>query len=96
MVFTALGNVSLAVLCYRTGEQSLPRALLTNLKWIPLMSIFLGGISPVRTVDLLAYLLLALLLDFQVLRMHLWLLPKMSNEEQSKISGFHESLHKSE
>ena len=45
IVFTALGNVSLAVLRYRIGEQGLLSALITNLKWIPLMSIFLGGIS---------------------------------------------------
>jgi membrane glycosyltransferase len=56
VVFTALGNVSLAVLRYRTGEQSLPGALLTNLKWVPLMSIFLGGISLHVSQALLSHL----------------------------------------
>ncbi|KAI9805758.1 MAG: hypothetical protein M1833_005251 [Piccolia ochrophora] len=44
-VFNALGNVSLAVYRYRIGESSFFRALLTNFKWLPLLSIFLGGIS---------------------------------------------------
>jgi hypothetical protein len=45
VVFTGLGNVALAVLRYRLGEQSLGKSLFTNLMWIPLMSVFLGGLS---------------------------------------------------
>lgn len=45
IVFTAVGNVALAILRYRIGESSLIRALFTNLKWIPLLTIFLGGVS---------------------------------------------------
>ena len=45
IVFTAVGNVALAVLRYRIGESGLIRALWTNLKWIPMLTIFLGGVS---------------------------------------------------
>ncbi|ORY08369.1 glycosyl transferase family group 2-domain-containing protein [Clohesyomyces aquaticus] len=45
LVFTALGNVSLAVLRYRIGEKSILDSLFENLSWIPLLVIFLGGIS---------------------------------------------------
>ena len=44
-VFTFLGNVSLAVLRYRTGEKNIFAALLENVSWIPLLFIFLGGLS---------------------------------------------------
>ncbi|KAK2068327.1 hypothetical protein P8C59_002969 [Phyllachora maydis] len=44
-VFTGLGNLSLAVLRFRMKEESLITALLQNLKWIPMLMIFLGGIS---------------------------------------------------
>ena len=45
VVFSALGNISLAVLRYRIGEKGLFASLLENFSWIPLLSIFLGGIS---------------------------------------------------
>jgi hypothetical protein len=45
IVFTALGNLSLGLLRYRIEEKTLFGALWENLKWIPLMSCFLGGIS---------------------------------------------------
>ncbi|KAI1389537.1 glycosyl transferase family group 2-domain-containing protein [Hypoxylon trugodes] len=45
VVFTGLGNVSLAILRYRLNQQSLIRGLWNNLKWVPLMTIFLGGLS---------------------------------------------------
>ncbi|KAK5192574.1 hypothetical protein LTR99_009673 [Exophiala xenobiotica] len=45
LVFTALGNVALAVMRYRIEEKSLASALLENLRWIPLLTVFLGGIS---------------------------------------------------
>ncbi|KAK3392052.1 glycosyl transferase family group 2-domain-containing protein [Sordaria brevicollis] len=45
VVFTALGNLSLAILRYRTNKQTLIGGLIDNLKWIPMFTIFLGGIS---------------------------------------------------
>lgn len=45
VVFSALGNLSLAILRYRTDEQGLGSALLLNLMWIPMMMLFLGGLS---------------------------------------------------
>jgi len=44
-VFSALGNVSLAVMRWRSGEKALLSALLENFTWVPLMCIFLGGLS---------------------------------------------------
>ena len=44
-VFTLLGNVALAVLRYRIGEAALVPALLDNFRWIPLLFVFLGGVS---------------------------------------------------
>ncbi|KAF1837671.1 hypothetical protein BDW02DRAFT_107269 [Decorospora gaudefroyi] len=45
LVFTVLGNFALAVLRYRIKEGTILGGLFTNLKWIPLLTIFLGGIS---------------------------------------------------
>ncbi|CAO2650163.1 Nn.00g014550.m01.CDS01 [Neocucurbitaria sp. VM-36] len=45
LVFAALGNLSLAWLRYRIGECDLLKGIMENLKWIPLMTIFLGGVS---------------------------------------------------
>ncbi|KAH7361929.1 glycosyl transferase family group 2-domain-containing protein [Plectosphaerella cucumerina] len=45
IVFPLAGNFALAVLRYRIGEQSFLRALINNFKWVPLFSIFLGGLS---------------------------------------------------
>jgi hypothetical protein len=45
LVFTVLGNISLAVFRYRYGEKSLIKSLLENAKWIPMLCIFLGGLS---------------------------------------------------
>ena len=45
IVFTALGNLALAVLRYRTAGRSLGGALLENFKWVPLLAVFLGGVS---------------------------------------------------
>jgi membrane glycosyltransferase len=45
IVFTALGNVALATLRYRCEERALLSSLLENLKWVPLLVIFLGGVS---------------------------------------------------
>ena len=45
IVFNGLGNVSLAIMRYRIGERSFFGALLENLKWVPMLAIFLGGLS---------------------------------------------------
>ena len=45
IVFTAVGNVALAVLRYRIEERSLGAAILENFAWVPLLTVFLGGIS---------------------------------------------------
>jgi hypothetical protein len=44
-VFSALGNIALGILRYRIGEKSLLPAILQNLSWIPLLTVFLGGVS---------------------------------------------------
>ncbi|KAK1490233.1 hypothetical protein CCUS01_14502 [Colletotrichum cuscutae] len=45
IVFPLAGNVALAVLRYRLGQKSLLGALWDNFKWMPVFTIFLGGIS---------------------------------------------------
>ncbi|KAI8633741.1 glycosyl transferase family group 2-domain-containing protein [Xylariaceae sp. FL1651] len=45
VVFTGFGNVSLAILRYRLNQMSLLGAFWDNIKWVPLMVIFLGGLS---------------------------------------------------
>lgn len=45
LVFNCAGNISLAVLRYRAEDATLLGALWTNFKWVPLLTIFLGGIS---------------------------------------------------
>ncbi|KAI1817383.1 glycosyl transferase family group 2-domain-containing protein [Poronia punctata] len=45
VVFTGFGNVALAVLRYRLNQKSLLGAFWDNIKWIPVISIFLGGLS---------------------------------------------------
>jgi hypothetical protein len=45
IVFNALGNTALAVLRYRLDEADILKALATNFKWVPLLTIFLGGLS---------------------------------------------------
>lgn len=56
IVFTALGNIALAVLRYRIEEKGLFKALLENFMWIPLLVIFLGGISLHVSQALLSHL----------------------------------------
>ncbi|KAH6870447.1 glycosyl transferase family group 2-domain-containing protein, partial [Alternaria rosae] len=55
IVFSVLGNIALAVLRYRIGEGSILGGLWTNIKWIPLLTIFLGGISLHVSQALLAH-----------------------------------------
>ncbi|PVH93198.1 hypothetical protein DM02DRAFT_244090 [Periconia macrospinosa] len=58
VVFTAFGNVALAVLRYRTSEgRGLLHNFWTNIKYIPLLVIFLGGASIHVSQALLSHLL---------------------------------------
>lgn len=45
IVFNIVGNIALAVLRYRIGEGTIIGGLIGNFKWIPLLTIFLGGLS---------------------------------------------------
>lgn len=45
IVFTGLGNVSLAALRYRLKRGSLVGNYLENAKWIPMLTVYLGGVS---------------------------------------------------
>ncbi|KAI9647811.1 hypothetical protein NHQ30_004199 [Ciborinia camelliae] len=45
IVFSALGNVSLAVLRYRLSQRSFFSSIFENFKWLLLMTVFLGGLS---------------------------------------------------
>ncbi|KYK58723.1 hypothetical protein DCS_05740 [Drechmeria coniospora] len=56
VVFNASGPIALAIFRYRTGERSLLGSLVENLKWMPMMTVFFGGISYHITTSLLAYL----------------------------------------
>lgn len=56
IVFTGLGNVSLALMRYRISDKGFIWAFLENLKWIPLLSIFLGGLSLHVSSALLAHM----------------------------------------
>ncbi|KAF2748406.1 hypothetical protein M011DRAFT_493770 [Sporormia fimetaria CBS 119925] len=55
-VFTFLGNLALGVLRYRIGEKSLISALAENFAWVPLLYIFLGGVSVHISQALLAHM----------------------------------------
>lgn len=57
VVFTGLGNLALAVLRYRIGEGGILSNLGENLKWIPLLVVFLGGISLHVSQALLCHML---------------------------------------
>lgn len=57
IVFTALGNLALAVMRYRIEDQTLGAALWENLRWIPLLTVFLGGISLHVSQAILSHLL---------------------------------------
>lgn len=45
VVFSLLGNLALAVMRWRSGEKALFAAIIENYSWVPLLTIFLGGIS---------------------------------------------------
>lgn len=56
IVFSGVGNIALAVLRYRIGEKALVPALIENFWWLPLICIFLGGISLHLSQAILCYL----------------------------------------
>lgn len=45
VVFSGLGLTGLAVMRYRSGEKGLLAAWFENMMWVPLMTVFFGGIS---------------------------------------------------
>jgi hypothetical protein len=45
LVFNIIGNICLAVIRYRLGEKHLLLSLVENFKWMPMFSIFFGGLS---------------------------------------------------
>ncbi|KAK9415608.1 putative Glycosyl transferase family group 2-domain-containing protein [Seiridium unicorne] len=45
VVFTGFGNFALSILRYRLNQQGLLAAFWNNIKWIPMYSIFLGGLQ---------------------------------------------------
>lgn len=56
VVFNGAGPIALGILRYRVGERSLLGAIFENYKWMPLMTIFFGGISWHISLALLAHL----------------------------------------
>lgn len=56
IVFNGLGNVSLAIMRYRSGEKGFFASLWENLKWILMLCIFLGGLSLHVSAALLAHM----------------------------------------
>ncbi|KAI5816579.1 glycosyl transferase family group 2-domain-containing protein [Pyronema omphalodes] len=56
IVFNLLGNIALAIMRYRIGENSFFGALLENFKWVLLLAIFLGGLSLHVSQALLAHM----------------------------------------
>ena len=56
IVFTGLGNISLAVLRYRIGDYGIGAALIENMKNIPILFIFLGGVSVHVSEAILAHM----------------------------------------
>lgn len=56
IVFTGLGNISLAVMRYRTNEKGLIESFIENIKWVLMFAIFLGGLSMHVSQALLAHM----------------------------------------
>lgn len=56
VVFSGFGNVALAVLRYRTGDKPLIKGIVENFCWVPLLCIFLGGVSLHVSQALLSHL----------------------------------------
>ncbi|KAF2430582.1 hypothetical protein EJ08DRAFT_238409 [Tothia fuscella] len=57
VVFNLGGNLCLAILRYRLGDKPLVPALLENFKWMPMFTIFFGGLSFHLTCAILSHLL---------------------------------------
>lgn len=57
VVFNVAGNVCLAILRYRLGEKGLLASLIENFKWMPMFTIFFGGLSFHLTCAILSHLL---------------------------------------
>lgn len=56
VVFSLLGNVTLAIIRSRLSEKSLWSALVENFKWMPMMAIFFGGVSFHLSLALLSHM----------------------------------------
>jgi hypothetical protein len=56
LLFSGLGNISLAIMQHRINEKPFHRALLENCKWIILLAIFFGGLSLHISYALLAHM----------------------------------------
>lgn len=56
LVFNLMSNTALAAIRYRTGDRGLLSSLAENFKWMPLMTIFFGGLSFHVSSALLAHL----------------------------------------
>ncbi|KAI6361676.1 hypothetical protein MCOR25_006420 [Pyricularia grisea] len=56
-VFPFMGNVALAAHRYRLGQKSIVGALLENFKWVPMFTIYLGGIPIHMSQAIAAHLL---------------------------------------
>ena len=55
-IFSAMGNISLAVLRYRLGEKGLWASLWENFRWVPMFAVFFGGLSFHLSLALLAHM----------------------------------------
>jgi hypothetical protein len=58
LVFSAMGNVALAVFRYRINEKAFFPSFRENLTWVPLLVIFLGGVSLHVSQALLCHMLM--------------------------------------
>ena len=56
IVFNGLGNIALAIMRYRIGEDTFFGALTLNFKWVFMLCIFLGGLSLHVSQALLAHM----------------------------------------
>lgn len=56
IIFSGVGNLALAVLRYRSGEATLLKAIIENFSWVPLLVVFLGGVSLHVSQALLSHL----------------------------------------
>lgn len=45
VVFNGAGNICLAIMRYRLGEMGLFQSLVQNFKWMPMFTVFFGGLS---------------------------------------------------